>query len=395
MAIYHKFPHIFGDYNKKYHVMKNFVLAALIFLSTYGFCRQRLSIYPTGEYKTYDLSGTDGADGRDGKDAYALDCSDGVKRAGRYGENGANGEEGSSGGDAYIFFYDYADLKKITLLQKGGRGGNPGKGGFGTAGCLGGLPGYKGMIGHSGADGDYGDIFLIYANQQYMKSDTTRVISLLEFSQEEIILTRPKWSTHLGSRNLFNKKSDINSFYRKYEGTQRFKVVLKWSAKQSVEQMGNTKIAFSMKGQQLHASAYSGSIIDYRIWQEGQVYYFEVLDANSIDEFKNLEFGKMRGSGEDMLLEVTEKFRPRVGLKTRFVVSLYEVTGKEEHFVDQFNLDKKQVVKKNDTYYLKLGRLNFPAQFKRAGVKLKVHLSVYRSAREQTRVFGLKGLFKI
>ena len=355
-----------------------------------------VSIYPSGEEMVYDLQGENGEDGINGINAYEMDCSDGVYRDGRDGEDGADAEPGRDGKDAIIYYEKLKDLKKITLYQKGGRPGTPGDGGHGTAGCNGGKPGEEGQRGAFASAGEYGKIFLINESIVLNKADSTKIISLEEFSKAPITLSKIIWEKRFGARSLFDPSSDIRNTYWYYKRIEDFEIKLRWRASTPIHRyFNNTKLAFSIQADNLSVTSYRGAIIDYRILREGQTFIFEVLDANRDDEFKNLDLVKMRGHGEDLYLEVKQKYRPPVAVKTRFVISLFNYKLGKESFIGQYELDEDLFIKEGNYYYLSIGQLNFPMRFKQKGAKLKVHLSIYRSARLQTRAFALKGLFKI
>lgn len=355
-----------------------------------------VSIYAGSTPAKYDLSGTNGEDGISGPAAYALDCTDGIVRNGRDGENGQNGENGQSGKDAFIYYNDLSDLKNITLIQNGGVGGAPGGGGEGTLGCFGGGPGKLGHPGNKGKNGEFGEIYLFHDDDSFSRGNRTKVISLLEFSKGDLLLSRPIWSTHDGARELFNENSIIKSYYKKYEGQASYRVTLKWSSPKDIHKYSDAQLALSINHDELNITSYRGPILDFRITRNENHYVFEIFDANADTEFKNLDFGRMRGYGEDIVLEIIEIFSPDISVETKFVLSLYVILdGQQDLFLAQFQLSDSDVIKEGKSFFVKLGKLNFPSRFKRKGTKLRINLSVYRSARMQTRVFPLKGIFKI
>ena len=170
-----------------------------------------------------------------------------------------------------------------------------------------------------------------------------------------------------------------------------------WLARTPIGRFLNTKLALSIKNGSLEVTSYRGAIIDFKILRDGNTFYFQVLSATSELEFKNLSFGKLRDSGEDLILEVKEKYRPRVHVDTRFVISLYNRADgtNVDVFIGQFPIDESNVIFQNGVFYLLIGNLNFPAKYKKYNTKLRIHLSIYREAIRQTRVLGIKGLFRI
>jgi hypothetical protein len=347
--------------------------------------------------ETYDLSGRVGFKGKDGLDAFSIDCSDGFYRNGRDGEAGQNGERGEDGKDAYVYFNSLKLLKLITINQKGGLGGAPGIGGLGTFGCHGGRPGNIGVNGVQGKTGNYGDLYLIDNNHRFDKANSTQMISLGEFYNEPVTLSKHQWTEVYGAKSLFNKKSKITNSYFLYDQTKEYRIRLKWSAPTPFWSFSTTRVALSVKSGKLEVTSYRGAIIDFRITREGDDYCFEVLNAISELKLQNLTFGKMLGQGEDLVLEVKEKYRPRVKVETKFVISLYHKAQgiSEDQFIGQFAIKKENVIFDNGKFYLLIGNLNFPSRYKRHDTKLRVHLSIYREANMQTRIFGIKGLFKI
>lgn len=385
---------------RMYNYMRCFfyVLASLLFcISTYASNYE--VIVASESVSTYDLSGRDGYNGRDGQNAYALDCSDGLRRNGRDGEDGDDGEKGENGLDAYIFYSDIENLKNLTLLQQGGKGGKPGKPGQGTAGCNGGAFGLTGSIGNVGDAGDFGEVYLIHNLDQFEAEKPVEILSLENFGLAPITLTKHKWNKFENPASLFSKESKLANHYFRYDETIQYEVNVVWKARTPLAAFNDTRLAVSLTKKGLDLTVYSGAVLDYRVVKKQNHYTVEVLSVIAASELQNLRLGKIRSSGEDLLLEVKESYRPQVKIDTRFVLSIYEVKsqgrGSKDKFIGQYAISKDLVIQEDGTFFLLIGNLNFPHEYKKKGTKLRLQLSVYREAIRQTRVFGLKGLFRI
>jgi hypothetical protein len=380
-------------------MIKSIFSLILVFLSLNSFALGPVQIMATTLEQTFDLSGEDGFDGRDGANAYPADCSDGRIRNGRNGEDGGNGEAGDNGRDALIYFKSINDLKKLTIFQAGGLGGLPGKAGLGAEGCNGGNSGVSGQNGVAGRDGNFGKLFLIEESIVFEKANSTRVISLGDFHAENITLSRHIWTKVVGAKNLLNVKSYVADEYYLYDKTVDYSIQFVWSATSPIENFTNTRLALTVKNDQLQVTSYSGAIIDYKVKRKGNDFVFEVVNAISELEFKNLTFGKIRGEGEDLVLEVKEKYRPSVKIKTKFVLSLYHRVessdGFHDVFIGQFPVSGENLMFEDGVFYLMIGSLNFPSKYKKHDTKLRIHMSIYREVKNQTRVHGIKGLFRI
>lgn len=263
-------------------------------------------IYAQNQEVTYHLDGNDGLDGTDGVDAEPIYCPDSSERNGLDGEDGHNGEAGFNGRDAYVYYHNLADLKKITLIQNGGKGGLPGSGGLGSAGCNGGSIGEHGADGNFGKNGKYGNIFLLENDFQIQNIRNSNVVSLLDLNDGPITLGRHNWLSSLGAKKLFSSKSNISDEYFLYESTDFFDVKLKWSSHTLIDGFKDTKLAISLVPDGLRIKNYRGAVLDYKITLESNVYTIEVFTATSEVDFKNLSFGKLRNTHEELNLEIKD-----------------------------------------------------------------------------------------
>ena len=376
--------------------MKYFLII-LIFISSYSFGFTPQYIWTNSELQSFDLSGRDGFPGKDGADAFAMDCAPGILLAGRSGEDGRDGEKGENGRDVLIQFDNFSELKLIHLNQSPGKGGSGGKGGLGGQGCNGGDDGPDGIAGLNGSDGFFGRIFLAPKKYKLSKEKTSSLVTLKDLATTELILTRHIWAKLKGAKKLFHSGSQIDNDFYFYEKTNESKIYFNWNSDKEFENYQKTKVAIKLTDRGLEVNSYSGAILVYTIKQIGNDFYLDVLDAKSELQLKNLSLGKIRKSGEKLTLEVKEKYNPGFNIKTDFVISIYEFDDltRQQYFIGQFALKKSQIVRKDKVFYLKVGELNFPPEFKRTNVKLQIHLSIYRKARMQTRVLTLKGIFRI
>ena len=378
-------------------------ISKLLFIFIIVFCYQFVAfgqtsfILANGNPEFLNYSGNDGVNGANGRDAESIFCLDSLVRNGLDGEDGAHGEPGFNGKDAYIYYSNLIDLKKITLIQHGGLGGQAGAGGRGSAGCNGGDYGDDGNDGVGGSDGKYGNIYLLEKGFEFESVRSSRVVSLLDIYYGNVQLGRHNWIKSLGAKALFNKNSNIKDEFFLYKSTDIFNIKMKWSNNQLITGFDNTRIALALVNGELSIRSYSGAVLDYSISKEENSFVIEVFKATDENELKSLDFGRLRYSDDKLQLEVKEKYRPEIQLKTSFIITVYKVLNSSGRgrLVGQFNVRDKLVKYINNSFFLDIGQLNFPAVYKVNGTKLRIHLSVYRESRNQTRVLSLTGLFKI
>lgn len=369
-----------------------------IFISFFAFELQaQVAIYANDEHQFFDLRGRDGFDGTDGADAYPLICEEDTVSAGRQGDHGGNGENGENGQNASIYFADINELKKIELNQLGGKGGSPGIGGQGSYGCHGGMPGEEGNQGQAGRDGELGKIFFVPEYLEHIKANPKKVISLWDLYQNGATFLVHQWDKIKGAKALFHPNSKIDDYYYKYKQSKQIEVRLVWNFYGSISKYRDTRLALAIIDGELYVRSYSGALIEYKISREGNVFHLEILKVTHESELGHLKLGRFRGKGEKVTLEVEEKYRPQLNLETKFVITLTEVdayasAGKT---IGQFELDESEVMKSRKLYRLPIGALNFDPKYKKIGTRIKIQLSIYRKVKNQTRIIGLQGLFKI
>jgi hypothetical protein len=373
------------------------ILLFLFFINLNSYALSPVRIDGDGLVKRFDLSGRDGFDGKSGIDAYSTDCSENIRSAGRDGEDGQNGEKGENGRDAIVFYSDLAALNQISLNQRGGLGGDPGLGGRGSIGCNGGISGLDGEDGKPGRQGDKGQVFLVNKEVDFEAESASRLITLGDLAKKPQTLKKHYWTKNYGARAIFKKNSNISNTFYTYNFTESYKVELVWRSDLLFENYAQTRVAISLVDGELDLQNYRGAILDYKITKVGTTFYLEVVDANSEYELKNLTFGKMRNSGEELTLEIKEKYKPGFSVDTRFIISIYayDESTRQDHFLGQFALPSYLVRKDFRKYTLSIGKLNFAPEYKRKGVKIKTLFSIYRKARMQTRVLALSGIFRI
>ncbi|MBT4792074.1 MAG: hypothetical protein HON90_10920, partial [Halobacteriovoraceae bacterium] len=220
-----------------------------------------------------------------------------------------------------------------------------------------------------------------------------------DLKDKNLILFNNYWQKMFGAKELFHPDSMIRDWYYLYKYSVEYNVGLSWSANENFWTYATNRLAISVKDGDLQVVSYNGALIDYQVNRIGNTFDIEIL--NVIDEFayKNLHLGKVRNSGEDLILEVKEENAKFVEekIKTDFVISLhnYNTTDNQEVFLGQFAIEEKNMFYNEGVYHLLIGSLNFPAKYKKSGQYLKVNLSVHRKYNNQTRVYGLKGKYKI
>lgn len=355
------------------------------------------TIYASEDKQLFDLSGNHGQDGMDGRAAEEIYCADSKPRVGLDGEDGHDGEAGFNGNDAYVYYRELRDLKNITLYQSGGLGGKPGIGAQGSYGCNGGAHGARGSDGHFGVSGEYGRIFLFKEGFQIDEVRNSQVISLIDLYKSPITLGQHIWKKLDGAKTLFSPNSDILNSYYKYDSTKTYQVKLEWGVDSFISNFKSTKLAISVKKGQLRINNYKGAVLDYNVSLRGNTFVVRILRATAEGALRSLSFGKLRKSHEKLTLEVIEKFTPTKNVKTRFIISLFNMNRGSGYgeLIGQYAIKPKHIIFENKIFYLNIGSLNFPAVFKIRGSKLRIHMSIYRKMKKQTRVFSIKGLFRI
>lgn len=344
-----------------------------------------------------DLRGANGFDGREGRDALPIDCS--IFEApinGINGEDGADGEKGDKGKDLYVYTNDNSKLSLITVNQSGGLGGLGGLGGEGSKGCNGGRPGKDGAKGERGKLGDFGKFYLLPSDFIIPKTNSIKILSLSELESESIILSENTWSENPGLKQLVSKRSVTNDSYYTFSKTTSYKVRLVWNSFQYLNTFFETRFALSLRDGKLELKSYTGGFLEYKIKSTPEG--FDVIINKVIAEHRiqNLKLKRIKGSGIDLTLEVRQKFDPDVSVKTRFVISMALLDGREIADQTEFiEMPPSLVYKSIDSYFLSIGRLRIPSKFKQKNSKVKITLTVYREVQGQTRARGLEGIFKI
>ena len=378
-------------------MFKYILLTLFLSFNLYAETSQHYYEYTASSEPVYlNLMGKDGFIGLDGADAYPIDCKEGEVLNGRDGEDGQNGEPGENGQDILITYSDLSLLKNISLNQAGGKGSAGGQGGAGSAGCFGGKHGEAGKAGLKGHDGSLGHIYLVPDDIQFETEETTQVLSVFEFVRSDVILTEHFWNISSGAKELFAKDSIISDYYYSYKHSKKYYVSINWQASKPIEDFSKTKMAMTIRDEKLDVSVYSGGVLDYYVVRSEDHFELIIYDALLSNQLEALSLGKFKRSGENLTLVVKEKYRPRVSIDTRFVISIYEyISGTEHRYIGQYEIPDKLVEHIDRNFYLNVGRLNFSPVYKRRKQKLFIYLSIYRKIQDQTRVFGLKGEFKI
>lgn len=373
-------------------------LIVLIFIfSLPSLANDWVVIQPTESFSRYDLRGQDGHDGQAGKDAYQSNCADAQTSAGIDGEDGFPGEDGADGSSVFIPVKDFTLLSNIKLNLAGGVAGKGGAGGKGAEGCHGGLDGFDGLTGEDGKNGRTGEVYLYTSTQKLLEVDSTKIVTLGELNETPINLSFYQWERLQGARELFYPGSVINEHYYRFIGVVKKRVKLSWQNSISLNEVAGTKLALTLSKHGLQVTTYSGAMIVYRVKErESQVTLIidRVVKPSAI---RNLELGRLRSYGNNTLLEVRENFSVATRLDTDFslvIAKIDERTGREIT-VGNVRVPARYVRFDDDLFRIYIGRLNYPARYKRRGTKLKLYLQVNRSSFSQQRSFMLSGIFRI
>lgn len=347
----------------------------------------------------FDLSGASGRDGINGQDAYGINCEDHPWQVidGINGEMGLSGEDGADGEDVIIRYQGLAELSDITLINPGGSGGKPGLGGRGTIGCNGGAPGNPGRAGKPGENGEYGRVFLVPQRTLLPEVNPTQIITLEELLKNKTKLSYIKWASNFGLQDLLNPASDVSQEFYTFKGVVEKTIQVRWLANQPGTDFLQTRLGLHLASDGLHINNYRGPFLRYRIEETPESSTIIIEHAIREDSLANLKLGKMRNSMFDLILEVKRKYDLIVPLRTLFNISIFEVDENNLNLalVGHFNLPDELVQFDEDKFQIYIGKLNYPMQYKRRGVKLRVYLSVTRENDNQRRTYVLKGLYRI
>lgn len=377
-------------------------LISLLFLLSLPVWSQVLpdqQIYTQGSPQFFQLGGEPGLDGSDGADAYEIDCAEHPWRVidGIDGEDGLSGEDGQDGQDVIIRYQNRSELSLIQLNNPGGLGGAAGKGGAGTNGCNGGSNGEVGRPGQPGRDGEFGKVFLVPRRVSLPRVNATQIITLEELLNNRTTLSHIKWQSNSGLKNLLDPNSNTSDEYFTFAGTIKREVRVNWNAGQPLSEFLQTRIGLHLADDGLHINNYRGPFLRYRI-QESEDRSTIIID-NVIreDSLANLKLGKMRNSMFDLTLEVKRKYDLLIPFRTFFNLSIFEVDSdtNDLSLVGHFRVPDELVQFDEDRFQIYIGKLNYPLQYKRRGVKLRVFLSVTRENDNQRRTYVLKGLYRI
>ena len=361
-----------------------------------GFSQVEIRDVSVMEY--YDLRGDDGFNGRDGFHADAPDCSSGEVLNGHDGQDGRNGENGHSGANVYIYQDKIENLAKLTFDLRGGVGGTGGKGGRGSRGCNGGYPGKKGEDGLSGRSGKFGKIFLLSEDFVIPAENNTKLVYLTELYKQPTKLSENIWKVNTGAKNYFNSNSKISDEYFTYEKKIEYTVAIDWQLPGDIERFDDVKMAINIQDEKLEVKTYTGGLLVYHIERNQNNFVIAIHGVFEEFRFRNLKLKKLRGSGDNLSLEVVEKFSPNSDqVLTKFVLSVKKVSlnNMEHNEARYYEIPNTLVYKEEKSYFINIGKLKFPDKLKAKGVKLKLQLTIYRELPGQTRVQGLEGIFKI
>ena len=377
--------------------MKKLLVLLFIFTSFTVFSQSGIVIHEDQiDNQVYYLAGAQGFAGKDGGEGFSKNCENGLTQDGSAGEDGRSGENGENGKNAFIYTDDLSSLRTLVLNQAGGAGGNPGIGGRGSEGCHGGFPGNNGIDGNFGKNGKKGMVFLLNKGLQLPVIKQSYLTTVGELFHKPKTLGKHIWSKRKGLKELVHPNSNVRSEYYEYTTTDYKTVKLVWNTSHDIKKFSGTKIAFTNTAGSLKVTSYQGALLDYQIQIDLNQFTIIINNILEVHQIQNLKLKKLKGEGESLVLVVNEKFRPFLDIKTHFVISLTKVINqKENDSLGFIEIPPSLVDYKNNAYLLNIGKLRIHPSFKEAGVKLKILLTIKRKVHEQTRAYGLDGLFKI
>jgi hypothetical protein len=382
-------------------------------------------IVADGTETVLDLSGSDGEDGEDGEDGdRARSCRQPRKTEynvrgapGGDGGDGGRGGDGGNGGNLTIYYSDRADLSKIYVVAEGGRGGFGGDGGDGARGCdcrerdwdveicetvegsserrcfdrefrcRDGDDGDDGRRGTKGRSGDLGQLTLIPGGEPLPEDRPSATISLSQFGDRPVSLSRHRWETQFGATSLLAPGSKIADEYREYIDTIAGNFSLRWNDPRAIARYGDIPVALNLvEAGKVEATVPESVWIAAAVSQENQTTIWTVDRILREQEATQLKVSEFTGSRQDLRLSAIDiaaksdilttdfaivyrstKFGDRLGTRSN-----YEVRYQGEIPPELVELDYNR-------FTLNLGKLPIDDRYLMSGVGVDIEIEVTRS----------------
>ncbi len=345
-----------------------------------------------------DLQGETGFDGRDGEDASVVDCSLYTETIdGDDGEDGANGEIGDNGEDLFVFESQISKLALLTVNQEGGTGGIAGSGGSGSRGCRGGGQGHNGISGKPGERGELGKFYLLSSDFRLLREKKSAILNLSEFNGLDFNLSENIWHTRSGLKSLLNPDSIVREYYYTFKEQKSYSIEIVMDENSFTPNVPvDTRIALSLSHGELTLNSYTGSVLEYTIEKDKNKFIIFIHKLIAEHHIQNLKLKRISSSETNLQLELRQRNPISSSVTTSFILSIAIIENNQITSESKFiQVPASLIYKTRNSYFIEIGKLRLPAAYKKKGTKIKIYLSVYREFRNQTRVGGIEGIFRI
>ena len=384
-----------------------------------------LTIFADGSPLTLNLAGKNGEDGKNGGDAIAANCNNQPDKVsndllapdGGNGGNGGNGGDAGNGGSISIYSTNPAQLRQILVNAAGGKGGQMGQGGKGSAGCnctkpywtvetcsgdrgasdyrcttneyrcYNGRNGVNGTAGLVGRDGFPGRLTLLNLNKPLEPDKPSASITMGMMKDQGVILSRNRWETRQGAKDLLAPGSVIDNEYNALIERLERSFLLIWNAPQPFNRFADKNFTLNLDDQQEIKV-----VLPPDIWIEGttqkrnNVTEFLVYNAILAADATRLEETAFTGTGKDLKLVLTDKANQSNLIATKFQIK-YNVTRSDPRFRPVSDYMTKysgevpdDLAKLNgDRFTLELGKLPISEEYLKSGLGVEVEILATRT----------------
>lgn len=392
---------------------------------TNGASSDNLTIFADGTPLTLNLAGKNGEDGRAGGDAIAANCgnqpsdvsTDLVAPDGGNGGNGGNGGDGGNGGSISIYSTNPAQLRQIVVNAAGGKGGQMGPGGNAGEGCnctkpywtvetcsgdrgasdyrcttkefrcYNGRNGVRGNAGLTGRDGFPGRLTLLNLNKPLEPDRPTASVAMATMKDQGVVLSRNRWETRQGARDLLAPGSVIDDQYEALTERLERSFLLIWNAPQPFTRFADKNFTLSLDDQQeIKVGLPSDVWIEGTTQKRNEVTEFLVYNAILLGDVTRLEESSLTGNGRNLKLVLVDKANQSNLIATKFQVK-YNITRSDPRFRPVSDYLTKysgampdELVKLNgDRFTLDLGQLPIGEEYLKSGLGVEVEIVATRT----------------
>ncbi len=378
---------------------------------------QDVTLVADGSQVILNLSGADGnpgTGGMPGEDAsgcyqptpnYSVQGADGGD-----GGAGADGGSGGRGGDLTVYYERIEQMRNIHVMAAGGRGGGPGGGAPGGFGCRCTTPSWEGRecdresptgdrecferrfyctegrTGRSGAHGAWGapgrpgELRIIRGQPTLPPARQWLRVDLAELAQRtEFPLSRHAWESRTGARSILAPGSSVGDTYHSYAGTIERLARIRWEASRPPTEFAGIGLSLSLEGDTPVLELGGDLWTDLRAATEGETTTFAVLTAIRPEESNALDFQGIRGSGEGLVAEFSDRAKVS-SLVTTSVWLRYEsrsFLSYPDRFVGE--VPRELISVEADRVRVALGRLPLKPEWTRKGRTIRLELALKRA----------------